>query len=298
MNDKLSIIPENHSFGLYNCLWERYFNAYIITNDQQCDDRVFGAKGHSYGLFIRDIIGAGTGRHELLKLATERGLSSSRDKLDWLVQFLTLHLHRMNCAWGFLHDLANKWEAHPKWIQTWKLDSGDVNEILEATDAGLDSEGKLPEEVLKDIRHIIMGLGPIKQALLFQVVIPYYANQVYATVSLYKGGGYHTRTRAIQMGIKVTNQLHPPGYALTIKAFPDCVLGNLGGLTGLTTLQTEPHLTTLTLRDSSLETSLYSELGYSVTTRRLGKRTTNRRSGEWSRTKLPLRGRTTIESLL
>ena len=134
----------------------------------------------------------------------------------------------MNCAWGFLHDLANKWEAHPECIQTWKLDSGDVNEILEATNAGLDSEGKLPEEALNDIRHIIMSLEPIKQALLFQVVIPYYANQVYATVSMCKGSGYHTRTRAIQIGIKVTNQLHPPGYALTIKVFPDCVLGDLG----------------------------------------------------------------------
>ena len=54
MKDKLSIIPENHSFGLYNFFWGRYFNAYIVTNDQQCDDRVFGAKGHSYGLSVRD----------------------------------------------------------------------------------------------------------------------------------------------------------------------------------------------------------------------------------------------------
>ena len=141
MKDKLSNIPEAHTFGLSNFLWERYFKAFIITNDQQCDDRVFGAKGHLYGPFTKDIIGAGTGKHELLNLATSRGLSNSRDKLDWIVQFLTLHLHRMNCAWGFLHDLATKWEAHPKLVQNWKLDSGDVGEIFEATNKGVEMEG-------------------------------------------------------------------------------------------------------------------------------------------------------------
>ena len=54
MKDKLSNIPDSHAYGLCNFLWERYFNAFIITNDQQCDDRVFGAKGHSYGLSVRD----------------------------------------------------------------------------------------------------------------------------------------------------------------------------------------------------------------------------------------------------
>mgnify|MGYP000305708204 CR=1 FL=1 len=215
--DRLCRIPETHMVLLQTFLEKKGFLAYLVTNVLQQVDKVFGAQGHSYGPYLDSIQGFGHGCHDFHEIAVGKGLSTKQDNLDWLVQFLTLHLHEMNCAWGFLQDLAAGWESHPKWNSEWKLGELDVIGILHAANQGLSNHGSLPDEVLVDIKDIIMGLAPIKQALLFQVVIPYYANRVYATVSTYKGSQYYTETEQILVGIKATNQLHPPGYALTLK---------------------------------------------------------------------------------
>ena len=78
----------------------------------------------------------------------------------------------------------------------------------------------MPAVVLTDLTSIIICLEPIRQALLFQVIVPFYANQVYATMAMHKGREYYTEAEAFGMRVKVTNQLHPPGYALTIKVTP------------------------------------------------------------------------------
>ena len=181
--DQLSRVDENQAEQLLTFLRGMGIQAFIVTNAQLHNDRIFGNRRHSYGPFVNDFMKAGTGCHELHNIATTTGLSSKQDKLDWLVQFLTLHLHLLNNAWGFLHDLASRWEAHPTWIEVWQLGEGEVEAILQDTNNGLPNQGRLTQEVLKDILNIVMALEPIKQALLFQVVIPFYANRVYATIA-------------------------------------------------------------------------------------------------------------------
>ena len=228
MKDRLSCIPERQAQALHNFLSAHHCRPFIITNTRGSDDGVFRKNGHSYGPFTRDIIMAGPGNHELENLATEQGMSTDRDKLDWMVQFLTLHMHRLKSAWGFLHELANRWQLHPKWSEDWRLDRADVRSVLDETNEALEDWERLPTEVLIDLTNIIICLEPIRQALLFQVIVPYHANQVYATKDMHRGREYFTETTAVCMCVKVTNQLHPPGYALTIKVAPDPHQGYAG----------------------------------------------------------------------
>ena len=85
--DQLSRVEESQAQKLLTFLKSLGIQAFIVTNTQLHDDRIFGNRRHSYGPSVNDFMKAGTGCHELHNIATTTGLSSKQDKLDWLVQF-------------------------------------------------------------------------------------------------------------------------------------------------------------------------------------------------------------------
>ena len=88
--------------------------------------------------------------------------------------------------------------------------------ILRETNGALEQDEALSEEAMLDLTRTIMNIEPVRQALLFQVIVPFYANQVYATKAQHKGSIRVSVVDTMPVNVQVTNQLHPPGYSMTI----------------------------------------------------------------------------------